>query len=218
MKKQPLKEIAYDYIKSKIISGDFPFNYKIDEIEISKELNMSRTPVREAINSLAEDEWIEVIPRKGIYVMPFTLKDINDIFQVRNLIEPLIIRLSIGNIQEDKLNTFEDKFKNYLSLESFNKKQLVEIEVLDNNFHRYILSCSKNKYLIKMMENIYDRNHGLKNLSKEDYEKTISSLEEHLKIIKSLREKNMSDLELNIVKHLESSKFNFINSIGNLNL
>ena len=80
-----LKIKAYNYIKNKIISGVYPPNQKIEESEISNELNFSRTPIREAINTLKDEGWITIIPRKGIFVSEISLKDINDILHLYSL-------------------------------------------------------------------------------------------------------------------------------------
>ena len=108
-----LKIKAYNYIKNKIISGVYPPNQKVEESEISNELNFSRTPIREAINTLKDEGWITIIPRKGIFVSEISLKDINDIFQVRETIEPIILRLAFENLNTQELDDFEKAFRKY---------------------------------------------------------------------------------------------------------
>ena len=106
MESRNFKLKAYKYIKEKIISGEFYPNQKLEEIVIAQKLKISRTPVREAVNALKEEDWLNIIPRKGIFVKEITLKDINDIFRVREVIEPIILKLAFRNLEKEKIEEF----------------------------------------------------------------------------------------------------------------
>ena len=77
---------AYEYIKAKIINGDYPPLSDISEDTLQKEMNMSRTPVREAILRLEKEDFVYVYPRKGTIVTAVTLDLIEDIYGVRQLL------------------------------------------------------------------------------------------------------------------------------------
>ena len=85
------KEIAYQEILRRINSAEYPAQSYIDEQSIAAELNTSRTPVREALMELAKEGYLEILPKRGIIVLPFTYQNAMDIFQTRLLIEPWLI-------------------------------------------------------------------------------------------------------------------------------
>lgn len=215
MDSKNLKLKAYNYIKKKIISGVYAPNQKLEESEISSELNFSRTPIREAINTLKDEGWITIIARKGIFVSEISLKDINDIFKVRENIEPVILRLAFENIDIKELDDFQKSFEKYYKSEELNS---IILDEEDNNFHNFILSSSKNKFLINMMTNVYEHNQRLRNISKQKLEKRKDAIHEHLEIIKAIKEKNMEKAIETLSFHIVESRNNFLSCIGNLNL
>ncbi|MGL5583655.1 MAG: GntR family transcriptional regulator, partial [Cetobacterium sp.] len=105
-----LKEKAYEEIKELIISGKLKTNERIDEDLLSKSLQVSRTPVREAINKLEQEGWISIVPRKGMFVKNISIKEINDIFQVRSNLEPIILKMAFYKIDKDYLLSLKNKF------------------------------------------------------------------------------------------------------------
>ena len=94
-----LKEKAYVELKEMIISGKLKSNERIDEELLSKSLNVSRTPVREAINKLEQEGWINIVPRKGMFVNNISIKEINDVFQVRSNLEPIILEMAFERLE-----------------------------------------------------------------------------------------------------------------------
>ena len=84
-------DYAYEYIKGKIISGEYPPLSDISEDTLQKELEVSRTPVREAILRLEKEDLVHVYPRKGTIVSAITLDLIEDVYGVRELIEPAMV-------------------------------------------------------------------------------------------------------------------------------
>lgn len=86
-----LKDVAYELIKKRIIDATYPAQSFIDEKELAAELHASRTPVREALITLSQEGFLQILPKRGIQVLPFTYQDAVDIFQVRELLEPWLI-------------------------------------------------------------------------------------------------------------------------------
>lgn len=101
---------AYDYIKEKIISGEYPPMSDLSEDKLQKELNISRTPVREAILRLEKEDFVYVYPRKGTIITDVTQDLIEDIYQVRRLIEPEMVVSSMHQIDKDWLRDMRRRF------------------------------------------------------------------------------------------------------------
>ena len=87
-----LSQIAYDQIKTMILQKDLIPGQFVNEAQLQQLLGLGRTPVREAILALAQDNLVRVHPRRGIEITRPTPKDIHDIFEIRLLLEPLVLR------------------------------------------------------------------------------------------------------------------------------
>lgn len=93
--KQKLDILAYEYIKDKILNNEFKAKDTISEKQIAEELSISKTPVKEALSQLENENFVIINPRKSVSVTEVDLKLIRDVFQVRSRIEPLLVELTI---------------------------------------------------------------------------------------------------------------------------
>ncbi|WP_036730674.1 MULTISPECIES: GntR family transcriptional regulator [Peptoniphilus] len=90
--KKSLSNGVYDYLKTKILNNELLPGDKLIEMEIAKELEVSRTPVREALAKLSKDGLAENFPRKSYIVSKISMKDARDLYSVRTALEPMAVR------------------------------------------------------------------------------------------------------------------------------
>jgi DNA-binding GntR family transcriptional regulator len=91
------REIAYAVIRDGILTGEFRAGSFIEETEISSRSGLSRTPVREALNRLAAEGYVELLPRRGAMVRHVTAQELNQLYEVRRLIEGHAARILCEN-------------------------------------------------------------------------------------------------------------------------
>jgi len=214
-----LKNIAYNLIKEKIIKLELEPGEDISEkrvIEEAEKMNLSlgRTPVREALLMLEQDRFVNIYPRKGIFVSNISIKLINDVFHIRELIEPQIIRNSVGKLDAEWLKQIKAEFtKSDLSALSF-----WHYTELDREFHMDLIKTADNKLLEKMMANILEHDQRIRILSSRNPERLAASNVEHVGIINALLEGNRDQAEALSRKHIINArnaalKLDFSNSI-----
>lgn len=87
--KAPLKDSLYEAFKKSIILGEIPVGHRINEQEFSQQLNISRTPIRHAMQMLQEDNLVQHVPRSGNIVIGLSVQDVYEIFDVRNSLDTL---------------------------------------------------------------------------------------------------------------------------------
>ena len=97
------KEIVYNELLGRISRAEYLAQTYIDEQSIAEELETSRTPVREALMELANEGYVEILPKRGIIVLPFTYQNALDIFQTRELLEPWLITTYGPKIDKEEL-------------------------------------------------------------------------------------------------------------------
>lgn len=203
-----LKTKVYDKLKKMIIQGELEPNSRIDERDLGKTLSVSRTPVREAVTELAQEGWITIIPRRGIFVSSINISEINDIYQIRQTFEPAILELAYKNLKDSDLIEFKKYFSEYLN-KKLDKDDEIKLDLLDNELHLYILKKSENNYLIKMMENIYNHNVRIRKLTPQSMSRRYAAIKEHIDLIQLLLDKQLKRAVKLLKKHAEKSKLGF---------
>lgn len=201
----PLKEKAYKLIKDKIIECELVPGSNISEAQIAEELGISRTPVREALLRLNQEKFVVIYPRKGIIVSPITVKDIHEVFQIREIIEPQIGKIAFKNMSEEYLINLKEKFKNA----NFDPRNSSRREYfhMDAEFHKYIVQSGNNEHLIRFSNEIYDLDYRIRvmsTLETADIDKR--STPEHIAIIDALISRNPDKIEKTIREHVESAR------------
>lgn len=215
MKNKNLKEKAYNIIKNKIINGDFAPNQYLEEKILCDITKTSRTPVREAISRLAQEDWVVITPRRGIQVPDITLKQVNDLFQTRENFEPIIIELTFNNLEIEKLLYFKDKF---MSLKYIPPEQSEELESLDREFHRYIITSLNNKYISKLMIHVSEQIERFRKLTFFSEIRGEEARLEHLDLIEAILNKDIEKSQKLLKTHVRNSHLAFTTAIGKLNI
>ncbi len=95
-----LKQQAYQTIRTKILNCEYAPNSYLNEEQLCKEINVSRTPIRDALSRLEQENLIKILPKKGVVVAPLNINEINMIYETRILLEPYILA-TYGNRIDD---------------------------------------------------------------------------------------------------------------------
>ena len=132
-KSAPVREWAYDHLKSDVLSGHFKPGERLTEEHLAKTLGVSRTPVREALHKLASEGLIQPLESRGFCVARDSREEIEDLFDIRAALEGYAIRLICDYISEqtlEQLNGFIQKAQDALD-----RKKLDEIFEYNTQFH-----------------------------------------------------------------------------------
>ncbi|MDR1711648.1 MAG: GntR family transcriptional regulator [Propionibacteriaceae bacterium] len=195
-----LRQVAYDAIKDKIIACHFAPGDIISEGILIDEINVSRTPIREALRQLEQERFVRILPKKGVIVTDISLADINAIFEVRSLIEPHILREHLDNIDAAAIRGLRREFD---SITLADKEVLYG---LDDAFHQAIYRACSNPYLVSALEQVYAQNQRLRVLSGSVARRLESSNAEHNRIIDAILAGDAAGAADAMVEHLRNSK------------
>lgn len=207
MKQETLKNKAYKYIKDKIINCEYSPGDFLDEKKLIEEINSSRTPIREALNKIEQENLIKIIPKKGVIVTEISLKDILDIYQLRELIESNAI-IEFGNqYSKEKLIKFKNLFAE-------NKLNQMEFYKTDDMFHGYITEKYNNHYISELMDTVRVQNQRLRLLTGSSHDITPAEYE-HTEIIDMIISSNYKSAAKAMRKHIELSKNRTLNVYKN---
>lgn len=209
---QPLQEKAYEYLKEKILSGQFLPNVIYSETKLAKELNISRTPMKDALGRLSQNRFIDIIPSKGFCLHQMTKSDIWDTYQFRTAIEGFCaVQLSLLKDSDDGRETLGQLNDNIISMRLAieNGETLDTILGYDLKFHQNLVAFSRNKEFIQNFESY---NHRLKAIAMESFQipgRPAQALIEHETIFTSIvNAKTSSDMNVyfSVMHHMEASR------------
>lgn len=198
-----LKETTYLFIKEKILDCSYAPNTFINEAEVMKEIDVSRTPVREAFSKLEQERFIEVIPKKGVLVKALTISVINQTFESRQLLEPFIIEHYMKFVDRKELRAILADSRAMLSAPENHE----DFCAMDDHLHRVITAACPNVFFIEMLKHIYDQNQRIRKLNGPDiWERHLVAAQEHIDIITAILEENYAVAADLMRKHLDYSK------------
>lgn len=184
MKKTKLSEQVYEKLKAKIISLEFQPGEALQERILAEALEVSRTPVREALLQLAQEGWVDLNARRSILVKDVSMEDIDEIFEVRKIIEQFALR----EIFERKLNR---KLAGELDLIVQEMKAAKDDSLAfskeDLRYHEAFVSILENSRLERIWVNIAEEMVRLGMLStRKDSVQMDVVLEKHLLLVDRL--------------------------------
>ena len=207
-----LKDKVYQNIKFQIIRGTLKPGTRLPEEELSKAMNISRAPIREAFNRLEKEGFVSIIPRKGATVSAITAQMIEDIFEIRETLESLAVKKSIGKISIEKLEKVGDGFKKFINKPT-NTENCIQYLALDKKFHDLLSQNCGNKKLIELLANLQEQIHWLRNISLKRIT-FAGSVREHLAIIEALKNNDEKIMIEALLQHLERAKESSLEEIN----
>jgi DNA-binding GntR family transcriptional regulator len=179
-------EAVYRKLLHMIFSRQLKPGQRLPEILIAEQLEVSRTPVREALRRLANEGLVVLIPNVGARIAMPTRQEMLDTYEVRNVLECLAIRRASERITAVQLARLEEKIEE--ETEVFSLRDLEAYIEINNAFHRIIAEASGNLALADTIENYLARTFVYMVFFESFFDfDTNPSLEEHRAILEALR-------------------------------
>lgn len=192
-------DLAFEFIKSKIIDGTYAPMTALNEAEIITALNSSRTPVREAILRLKSLSFVYIYPNSGTLVSEISRDLIDELFQIRYLNEPALHSEVARYLSRDEIEQWHDRF-------SQKRDRQYYIEA-DDGLHDFILSKCKNRFIRSALWPVYEHNKRLRRFSTIDIDVAL-----HLEFIEALGSREDERIRRLTLRHLGLSEGNTLDS------
>lgn len=206
MAKINLKTLAYRTIKQKIVRCEYAPGADINEELLTTELKISRTPIRDALSRLEQEGLVEIRSKKGVTVTPLSIREINMIFELRNLYEPHILKNYGIHIPEEELKEFYNIFSKK-NRESNCFKDNDYYYDLDSSFHQLIISACPNIYIKQDYNLIQTQSERFRFMTgNKSNNRLEDTFKEHLDIIIPCLQKDWELAAEKLAYHLNESK------------
>lgn len=208
---KPIREIVYECLRENIIKGVIPVGERIVEKVFADKVNISRTPVRDALRRLEMEELVKSIPGKGIVVKKITVEEVIEIYKIRANLEVLAAEEAMENITPEEIKKIQDLLD--LTEEMNNQGNVKEVVRLFAEFNAQIYEASRMKRLVTMISKLSEYLKRFRDISMSENKRREKGLKEHREILNAIVEKNHKDIDEIIKRHLQFSMEIVINEI-----
>ncbi|HLQ98310.1 MAG TPA: GntR family transcriptional regulator [Candidatus Dormibacteraeota bacterium] len=212
LRKISTSDYAYTNIKESIITGELKPDEPIVEKQLAQVLEISRTPLREALHRLELEELVVRQMNGRLKVASISVQEVKEIFTVRGKLEGLVVANATENAMAkdiDHLKTIVEMIK-----KSFEEGKIEEILYYGSEFHLSIYELSKNKTAVNILYQLNDHIYRYRRMiPNHDINRFEKSIAEHEQIIKSMSENDIESAQTAMEQHIEASMKIAISSI-----
>lgn len=199
-----IRRKVYDYLREKLLSGEILPHEHLIEAKIAKEIGTSRTPVREALHNLELEGLVESIPRKGYVVKPISEQEVEEICEIRRVVEELTTRWAVEKDRDSLIEALRENIAD--SEEKTSSGDVKSFVELDAQFHEIIARFSGSQRLLELAQTL--RRHMLRYRIQSIYSaaNVLRAIEGHKGILEAIQKGGLDEVNRAIHDHLQQSK------------
>jgi DNA-binding GntR family transcriptional regulator len=190
------KDRAYTALKEVIVSigvYDRPSDVRLDERRLAQDLGISRTPVREALAQLESEGFVRSVPRRGVYVVRKTKRDVIELITAWAALESMAARLITLAASEEEIATLRRMFATFEDGKLHAK--LDEYSEVNIEFHQAIIRMSRNGVLVDLAENLFTHMRMIRRKTIGEEDRADRSIRDHMNIIEALERRDTGRAE-----------------------
>ena len=196
------KNKAYAALKDVIVSMDVYHSgadIRLDERRLARDFGISRTPVREAMAQLEREGFVRAVPRRGIYVVRKTKKEVIEMITAWAALESMAARLITENADMDEIASLRRMFANFEDGQV--RAHLDEYSDANIEFHQTIIRMSRNGVLIDLAENLFTHMRMIRRKTIGEQDRADRSIRDHMHIIEALEARDTTRAEALVRDH-----------------
>ncbi|MEC7538415.1 MAG: GntR family transcriptional regulator [Pseudomonadota bacterium] len=189
-------------IRELIIEGDLEPGAKVPERILSERYGVSRTPLREALKTLASEGLLELLPHRGARVARLTAEDVDQMFPIMGALEALSGELACQNLTEDQYA--EIQALHYQMVLHYTRRELKPYFQVNQEIHEKILSASANQLLLHMYQTLSGRIRRARYVANMSSERWSQAVKEHEEMLNALAARDGTALADVLKRHLRN--------------
>ena len=189
-------------IRELIVQGDLEPGAKVPERVLCERYSVSRTPLREALKTLASEGLLELLPHRGAWVARLTAEDVDQMFPIMGALEALSGELACQNLTEEQFA--EIQALHYQMVLHYTRRQLKLYFQVNQEIHEKILSASANPLLLQMYQTLAGRIRRARYVANMSDERWTQAVKEHEEILNALSKRDGTALSDVLKRHLKN--------------
>jgi len=202
MRQTDLKDSVYSMIKNMILEQDFKPGDQLPVETLAVQMNISRTPVREALLRLESEGLVRAVSRVGFFVQGLTKQDLHELFELREITEGFAAGKAAERMSDKGIEIVAELHRKAdAAVGAADLSRFIELET---QLHGLILESSGNQRLLGMVASIKDLTYRERLLSTQSLENVKKSITEHGRIVEALRGRNPQAAEEAMKAHIRA--------------
>src|SRR5579872_3436195 len=200
--RETFKNKAYAALRSVIVSSDVyrsRADIRLDERRLAQDFGISRTPVREAMAQLEREGFVRSVPRRGVYVVRKTRREVIELITAWAALESMAARLITENAGDEEIASLRRMFATFDDGKV--RAHLDEYSEVNIEFHQTIVRLSRNTVLIDLAENLFTHMRMIRRKTIGEKDRADRSIRDHMHIIEALEARDTSRAETLVRDH-----------------
>jgi DNA-binding GntR family transcriptional regulator len=194
----------YTELRDKILNFEIQPNFRLTETELATHFDVSRTPIREALQRLETEGLLTIRPKQGCFVRAMDLHEFTDYYQIRVNLEMLSLETACTNMSDEALKKLCKIWEKSPSTESDTDAEYVAN--LDETFHLALAEGGGNRVLLKLLTDINNRIRIVRRLDFTDSERILKTFNEHYSILQHLLRRDLKSAKHEMMHHIKKSE------------
>jgi len=197
-----LRDQAYAMLRQAIADADIYQSrdeIRLDERVLSETLGVSRTPVREAMTLLEQEGFLRMVPRRGIYIVRKSKREIVEMIQMWAALESMAARLATLHATDHEIQKLRHMFDHFR--DSTPAEHIAEYSDANIAFHQAIVELSKSQLILDTIKNIFVHVRAIRRMTISQSDRASRSIVDHLRIIEALERRDTELAEKLVRQH-----------------
>lgn len=195
-------QIAYEYIKTRILDGTFRPAERLVEQQLAEEIGVSRNTVKKVLLQIEQERLIVIEDNKGASVHSLTIEEITEYYEIRKCLEVLVVRAAVAHITDEdlaRMGEVLDQMESLRSIEDYDTYSQCNRE-----FHEIIYAASNKKIVVEMIQGIKTQLIRFQFRTMVAPGRADSSLVEHRELYEGFKARDIDAVSATIAKHIEN--------------
>jgi len=206
-----LVDQVYDVLRSQILDAELPPGARLKDSELAESLGISNTPVREALRRLEQAALVETVPRRGTFVKKLSLAEVEGLYEVREALETLAVRLAAERAGDELLDQILQTAR--LHVAGVQRGAVNEYLQHDRQFHELIAEGAGNPVLASMMTSLADRIHIIRRMDQGQPQDEMSG-QEHAEIGQALSHRDGEEAARLMQHHIREHRMRVVRMLS----
>jgi DNA-binding GntR family transcriptional regulator len=172
---------------------------RLDEKELTEALGVSRTPVREAMTLLEQEGFLRTVPRRGVYILRKTKKEVVEMIYMWAALESIAARLATQRASDDEIAKLRHMFANFGAATPAD--HIEEYSAANITFHQALVELSKSPIIIDTIKNIFMHVRAIRRMTIAQSDRAARSIVDHMRIIEALEQRDTELVERLVRQH-----------------
>ncbi|TGB03940.1 GntR family transcriptional regulator [Halobacillus salinus] len=201
-----MTETVYQKLKRTILLREVAPGTQLVEQTIGKDMKVSRTPIRNAMNKLKEEGLVQIIPNRGAFVVEPTTEEIKQAFHMRRQLERMTVEMVCYTLPEEEIEKLESWIEH--EKETYNTRDILTYIEVNKQFHMTLAYQTNHPFLIEFTERMLDQINVYLMLYDVFYDENLDEkkrFKEHEWIVEGLRNRDLARLQQLVDQHMEES-------------